>query len=608
MKANFPAIHHLVSTVDQPASYRVINHEDGSVTVAMWMEFSRFTEKYNSDYWGRYTNMMLSQHVTLRPGRNDFQVAWRITNPAPYQQSAKIWNDALFPRNHTPKGVVQGEADPPPTDTEIIFPTRYVSDHHAKNFRRYDPNEGRIGAITTPHTSTFALAMPYGFAGTWYPSVKVNRLRLCDPNTAPGAKLYFRGEGTFKPGDVADSHMYNFIELFGSMDNIMEGVENWLAPGATLQYSHRYTFIKGIGRANFANEHAAIHLKLDANAPALEAVTPSPVEKLSASLDGRALGEAQPCAPDKPARFALPAGTRGGRVILKAGDNTIVDQQFPLPIPDDTSRHDRIRQYNNRKNTDSLERYGDQFGYFDALRRLVTAEAVKQGAAKGKPAASKPATAPAPPPLALGRLQYRAGLIADAVKTLREVTGADPNDGQAWHLLGCALLEMNPASAKPTPQSLESGEAFAKALSACQPYPPARYFLALAALRDGKAADARTELQSLLKERPGHWEARLLTVWLDAGDESNRNSALADLMAMDREDPADPRVQMARMFAAEQAGDEKLAAAAREALTGLSKEPGAARRLREFNAAVRGVYYPPQRMQLEEQMTSGAIP
>ena len=576
VKANFPAIHHLVSTNDQAASWRLVRHADGSVTVAMWMEFSRFSERYNGDYWGRYTNMMLSQMVTLAPARNDFQVTWRILNPAPYMQGAKVWNDALWPRNHTPQGVVQGDANPPPTDTEWIFPTHFASHHGAKDFRVYEPNQGLVGKVTVHDTSVFGWRLPYGFAGLWYPSVKVNRLRLHDPNESHGAKQYFRGEGSFEPGDLVNTHIYNFIELFGSLDTLMEGVENWLPPGQTRQYSHRYTMTRGIGKADYANEQAVFHI--DPSASVLEVVTLSPVAQLSASLDGKGLGAAQPCAPDKPARFALPAGTAIGRVKLAAGDKTIVDISLPLALGDDTTGHDWIRQCSDRDNVDSLERYGDQFGYCNALQRL---------------SGGKDKT----PSLALGRMQYRAGLLAEAIKTLKAVTDADANSGQAWHLLACALLEPSPTGAPLEAQQKQAAAAFAKALSAAQPYAPARYFVALMSLGGGDAAAARQELAALLKDCPAHWEGRLLKTWLDAQDAATRPAALAALAAMDADDPADPRVQFARMFAAQPAGDAALAATAREAYTQLAKEAGASRRLREFNAATRGVYYPPQRMQ-----------
>jgi len=570
VKVSFPAIHHTVTATDQPASCRILHHPDGSVTVAMWMEFSRFVDKFNGDYWGRYTNMLLSQHVTLRPERAELEVTWRIVNPAPYRQGAKVWNDALFPRNHTLQGVVQGDSPPPATDTEWIFPARYVSYHGGKDFRTWDPGRGRIGEVKELNNSVFAWDIPYGFTGLWYPSVGVNRLRLADPQTARGTKQYFRGEGTYKPGDVADSHMYNFVELWGSPDNLMEGVENWLEPGETRQYTHRYALIKGIGKADFANGQAVIHLGLDDPKPGLEVVTLSPVERLAASLNGKPLGGPMPCAPDRPARFPLAAGTQGGRVVLMAGDQVILDQQLPLLLPDDKSRHDWIRQCSDRTNSDSLERYGDQFGYVDALRMLAQTKAVS---------------------LAHGRMQYRAGMLPEAIKTLRAVVAADAGNAQAWHLLGCALLESQ--------QQKDAEAAFGQAISAPIPYPPARYFLALLALRRGDAKAANEQLASLGKERPGHWEGRLLKVWLNAQNASSSGAALAALTGMEQEDPADPRVQLVLVECAELAGNQEMAARARDALAQLAREPGAWRRLREFNAATRGVYYPPQRMQLE---------
>ena len=569
VKVNFPALHHTVNTTDQPASWRVVRGEDGAATVAMWMEFSRFSEHYNEDYYGRHSNLLLSQHVTLSPGRGDFRVTYRIVNPAPYRQSRKFWNDALLPRSHTADGVVQGARKPSgKTTTEWIFPALYVSHHGGRQFHKYAESEMRIGEVRRPHTSVFAWDVPYGFAGLWYPEVKVNRLRLCDPNVTPGAKQYFRGEGSYRPNDIADSHMYNFVELFGGPDSVMEGVENWLAPGEVFEASYRYTMIRGIGKVDFANENVAVNVEFAAAGPGtLEAVPLAAVKSLVALLDGKALGAAQSCAPDKPARFPLPEGTRGGRIELVADGRKILSRPFPLGIPDDTSRHERIRKACDHNSAESLELFGDQFGYTHVIQRKMYPEGS----------------------CGWGRVLYRRGRIDEAVASLQKATETDADNGEAWHLLGAALLEQR--------KQTEAAAALAKAVAAGRPYPPARYFLALIALRRGSREQARKQLDGLLQTAPAHWEGRLLKAWIAGQDAATRKQAIQDLRAMDAEDPADPRVQTALAEIAEIAGDAKPAAAAREALLDLVKEPGAWRRVREFNAATHGIYYPPRRLQ-----------
>ncbi len=603
VKINFPALHHTVHTADQPAAWRIVRNDDGSVTLAMWMEFSRFDEWFNSDYYARYTTLLLSQFVTLRPQRGDFEVTYRITNPAPYRQSRKFWNDAFFPRTHTRnEGVVQGATAPPvPTRTEWIFPARYVSHHHANHFEEWREEMNPLSAGAKEHNTYFAWDIAHGFAGLWYPDVRVNRLRLFDPNAAPGAKQYYRGDGTFDPNDP-DRHMYNFVELFGSPDNIMEGVEHWLEAGETFQTTYRYTMVEGIGKASYANEHAVVSVQLG-NDATVDAVTLSPTERLQALADEqplRTVGGAShaPSAPDTPARFALPPGVEPFRLRLFANGREILDQRFPLVIPDDTSAHDRIRTANDDKNPESVERFGDQAGYTKLVRWR------KNGYPEG--------TTP------LGRILYRAGRLGEAQSTLRAALKSDPNDGEAHGLLGAILFEQR--------KHEEARKALELAVSVDRPYPPARWFLALYHLRMGDRPSAREQLATLLTERPNHWEGRLLKAWVDLQDDATREQALTDLAALDREDPADPRVQLLRTEAAAKGDGRDLASfvppatsatsadtaasasslatlrtfdatSAARALRALTAEPGAWRRLQEFTAATQGIYLPPKRLQ-----------
>jgi len=107
IKANFPWREHCIGTTGQGVGYRVIHREDGSATIAMWMEFSRHDDPWQSAMYGRFSNLLLSQHVTLRPDVNRFTVTYRITNPTPYRQGLRLWVDALMPRTHTADGVLQ---------------------------------------------------------------------------------------------------------------------------------------------------------------------------------------------------------------------------------------------------------------------------------------------------------------------------------------------------------------------------------------------------------------------------------------------------------------------------------------------------------------------
>jgi len=565
VKVSFPYREHGVATI-QPASYRVVRRDDGSITVAMWMEFSRFNESYHSTFYGRYSAMLLSQHVTLSPGEGSFEVTYRIVNPAPYRQGRQIWNDALFPRNHIETRIVQGDAEPPQlTLTEFVLPAAYVSNHSGKDFRRFDKSQTPLASYPPPHISIFAWDVAHGFAGLWYPRVKVNRLRLFDPEISPGVKVFLRGEGTYEPGGLS-SHTYNFTEIWGGFDNLFEAVENWIGPGQTYQFTHRFAFVKGIGKVDYANRDAAVNVQLGGNRPRVEVVALRPVAKLTATFDGEPLGRGAKCAPDKPACFDLPAGAAGGRLVLTADDRVILDQEFPLNIPDDTSGHDRIQACLNRSGRRyELSDCGGEAWYRNAIGRYPKESTDR------------------------GRVLYRDGQLDAAIKCLRTALEADPADGEGWHLLGAALLEKGAAD--------KANAAFEKAIAAEKPYPPARYFLAMAALAKQDMTTASIMLDRLVKADPLHWEARLLKTWISASAPAARDHAVADARALNDEDPADPRVQFVVGHCAAKAGDEIVAAHVKAALAQLMKEPGAKSRLEEFKAATRGEYKPPKRLQ-----------
>ena len=567
VKASFPFREHGIRT-DQPASWRIVRGADGSATLAMWMEFSRFDGWENRHSYGRFADMTLSQFVTLAPAEATFTVTYRVANPAPWRQGWKVWNDALFPRQHTPAGVVHGDARPPgTTDTQIIQPVAWFSGHNGGGLRRWNEMDARIANHLPDHISTFAWDVAAGFAGLWYPSVRVNRLRVFDPKQAPGTKFYFRGEGQYHPGHLS-THMYNFIELWGGPHRVFEGVEDWIGPGEARQITHRFAYVDGIGRADFANRHAALHVQPDVAEPFAEIVTFRPRTALKVFCDGKTVAAGLAAAPGRAARVDLPARAKRVRLVLLAGDEVLVDRTLPLEIPDDRTSHERVAAALSFKTQDGFERSGVPAAWGRSIFRAAY------------PAGS----------LGRGRVAYFLGHLDQAVADLREFLAADPDGGEGWHLLGGALLEGGKAS--------DAKAAFQRAARAKDPYPPARYFLALAAIADARRGEAVEQLRQLAAAVPAHWHGRLLAAYLAATspDQAKRSAGPARLLAA--EDPADPRAQYVLWKAADAAGDKAAARAAESAFRSMMAEPGAAERLDQFVAATTGRYAPPRRVKM----------
>lgn len=567
VKVNFPWREHCLSTEGQPAGWRVIRRDDGTATLAMWMEFSRHNQPWQGAMYGQFSNMLLSQRVTLHPRRSTFTITYRLTNPTPYRQGLRIWTDALLPRTHTDKGIVQGDARPPrPTMTEWIYPAAWVADHRAKNIRRYKPADDLIRKNRKAHNSVFSLDMAYGFSGLWYPRAKVNRLRVWDIGTSRAAKQYYRGEGTYRPGGYA-SHMYNFCELWGGVDNVMEGVENWIAPGQSYEFSHTYTMVRGLGKVDFANERLAVNVDPNAKSPLVEAVTFQPVDKLTATWNGKTLGHAENVAPTSPARFALPTGAGKGTLTVTAGDGAVLlKQTFPLEMPVDTSRHEEIKTACDLNNPVGCEMIGDQMDFGRTLDKAI----------QKYPGDS----------LGRGRVLYRKGRIDAAIKTLTAFTDANSAVGEGWHLLGVARLENGQAD--------RAAKLLDKAVGVKKPYWPAIYYRAIIDLSRGNPDDALTRLKTLLTKQPGHWEGKLLRTALLT--RSDADAALRVARKLTHQAPADPRGLWVLARAARQAGNDELAASAREALKKIAREPGADTRVKEFQAALEGRFVHPARM------------
>ncbi|MEI7833668.1 MAG: DUF5107 domain-containing protein, partial [bacterium] len=607
IKASFPKAEHSMNNWGQPASYRIIKNDDGSATLGMWMEFSR-NNNQNPTRKGRFSRMTVSQNITLRPGDGFFGITFRAQNPDPYKQGIRLWDDAFFPRNQTAAGTVQGFSAPPAhTDSELIYPTKYLSFHRGENFRVWDEKEAKLGDITQMYNSYFAWDIPYGFVGMWYPAVKVNRLRLWDPKVAPGAKVYFEGEGTYNKGflekdnwkngntSVVDCN-YDFVEIWGGSDNMFENVENWIGPGESYQFTHNFTYIRGIDKVDYSDTGLAVHVGFADARPQLQVVTLR-AATISATLDGVALGAAQACAPDKPAFFALPASTAKGQVKITTADGAVLlDKAFPLVIPDDKSRHDLIRASLNKGNPAVAEMFADQ---------SENGSSTYRNSINGYPDGST----------ARGRVLYRDGQLDRAVDCLKKATVATPDDGEAWGLLGCALLErgnqqiaaysnivaqqVTPAAIFTTVQDagkrdlVDAQTAFTTATTAKTPYATAHYFLALRALKDKDSKKALSELETTLAAAPGNWEAKLLRAWVQAATAKDMNL----VTALEQEDPADPRVLSVKIHTAQALGDKETNNAVQLELGKiLNQEPGAARRVQEFEYATRGEYLPAARL------------
>jgi hypothetical protein len=564
VKVSFPFREHSVTTDNQPAAWRIHRRPDGTITLAMWMEFSRFCGFHERWIYGRFSNMLLSQHVTLSPGDATFTTTYRIVNPSAYRQGRRLWMDVILPREHTETGAVQKD-DTPPTETltEWIYPATRASGHSGRNPHDLRPDDLSLRKYKDT-MSVFGWDMRYGFAGLWYPRALVNRLIVFDPAVSPGAKQWFDGEGDFYP-DHFWSFKYNLVELWCGSDSIFEAVENWLGPGESYAFTHRYALVRGMSKTHFANDRAAIALRADTIPWTLEAVAFRPTAQLEAFAGSTLLGKAA-TAPDAPARFPLPSGWTNGPVALRVGNDTILATEFPLPLVRDTARIARVEEA-LRDTPERTEKNGDN-GHFGEMFREAIGRYPSNSVARG-------------------RLLYRDGYVDAAIACLEAATATDGDNGEGWHLLGIALMEKG--------LTKDAKTALEHALNIAKPYPAANYYIALLAIREDARAEAESRLDSLLTACPTHWEGRLLRIALLLADPRRSEQAQTAACAAENDDPADPRLAWLLNELA-QARKSPAAAERKAIFEALMLEPGAAERLKQFKAICRGEFTPPTRL------------
>lgn len=569
LKVSFPFREH-GTTLHQPVGWRVVPREDGSVTFAAWSEFSRFDIAVNRWIYGRYSDMFLSQQITLAPGRNTFTATWRLVNPAPYRQGRRLWADATFPREHDAQGAVQAQRTPPrPTLTQWIFPATWVSSHGGATLRPYDQAQTRLADYATT-MSIFGWDLRYGFAGLYYPRVNVNRLVVWDPAVSPGAKQWFDGERTHFDDRYSLSFKYNLVELWVGSDAVFEGVEQWLGPGQVYAFTQQFLYVRDMGKVDYANAHLAINCELDGERPRIEVVTCSPARELVVRINEREIGPAQACDAVHPARWALPAPTGPVTVTIDADGQRLLDQVFPLPLGDPAQKP--AARPALERSPQQLEKDGNSAHFGETFR----------AAASQYPPAS----------LGRGRCLYRDGYLRAAERTLHAAAQVADAAGEAQMLLALALWEQHGAA------DARVGTALEAALTSTPPYLPALHWRAVRALAQGQRASAAADLERLIAHDDRHWEAQLLHAWVRGTASSTPPAtALAHVARLEQADPADPRLAWVHLEVLTHHGASPAARAAQaRVLDQLLAEPGAAERLEQFRQLTRGNYVPPRRL------------
>lgn len=427
VKPSFPFFEHGTG-LQSPAGYRIVEREDGSITVAMDLRFTQYKTAADIDRYGRYGDEALGIMVTIRPGSSVVEWTQRKDNNNATPRSNRMWNDTSYPlpviktkqmvKQKDGTEVEKEVADLEATDklVEFIFPARWVVDH------------GPTQVHTSPHWSAprnwnvshFAVDAPYGFAGGYYPTEReggVNRIRINDtrPGHGPGAKIWTA------PGP-------DMFEIWGGESWVFEYPGELLPAYAASAFTHKFWTPMGIGRVSYANADVAVGVDGDSF-------------KLVASRHARATvfdERGQLSQRDVGPHRMLEGKFSGKQLIVKLNDVEVMNQTFPLdrPVPAKETpidpaaqaRFDKLKEGVNPSHPTFFERscYGRNQGQPGIINATG---AFKSAAGAGERTAS------------LARVAYRLGDL-DEAKRLAELAGGAGAD----YVLGLIAMERGEAT------------------------------------------------------------------------------------------------------------------------------------------------------------------
>jgi hypothetical protein len=494
-RVSFPFYEHGMRFRGQTAGWRVVEGDGGEVTLAMEMRFARFREPAELNYKGRFSDLRLGRWLTLRPGQAYFECTMRVENPLPYRVGLRLWTTAQLPL-----------ADA----AEFVFPVRRMCYHGAVRFSDWRGGEGAALWRNWQRTdSYFAVNLRHPFVGVYYPSADVNRVRIVDPKAAPGAKLYAWG---FHGRERAKAR---FFEVWGGLDPVFEQDGRFLPAFAAAGFTERWYLARRIGRADYANEHAAVALRRetrdDGTAAAVVSVTPSrdiPAARIAAATTRRAginavarRADLRPLAAEK-LILPLRRPTAPVTVTIHQDGRKLLEVTLPPDLPPrDEKLEERMRERVSPDPAD-LRRWAEH----GELRGWI----VRRYEGPGLPTTALPAARAyvrrkpksAEARVMLGRIAYRLGDLDTAAEALEKAVALDAESGIAHHLLGLVLLERGKAA--------EAGPHFWAAAAAKKPHPAAGYFVALGHVAGGRYADAARRFRSVVAAAPEAVRPRLL--------------------------------------------------------------------------------------------------
>ncbi len=478
--------------------------------------------------------------IRLRPGSSLVEARVRLANRTPHTQTFLWWANVAVRVNER---------------YQSFFPSdvRSVADHARRATSAFPVARGRYygvdyGArppeaadlswyanIPVP-TSYMAVGSREDFFGGYDHEAGAGLVHIADHRVAPGKKQWTWGDAAF--GRAWERNLTDgggpYIELMAGVYTDNQPDFSYLAPYETRTFTQAWYPIRDIGPVLAANRDAAVSVRRDAAAVAIEvgvnvtrAVEPALVV---VTRDGAVLAERRGAiTPAAPLRLALPAGLQAGAtldVVVRAADGR---ELIRASTASDAPAAGAVlaAEPPAPANVPTIEElyltavHLEQYRHATRLPGPYWAEALRRD-----PTDVRTNTA-------VGVMLLRAGRYADAERHLRTAVdrvtrrNANPGDGEPFYQIGLCLALLG--------RDAEAEESLAKATWSRAWQAPAEHALAQLRARAGDLRGALARADRALDADPRHATAVALKAALlrHQGDDVGALAVVAAGLAVD---------------------------------------------------------------------------
>ena len=277
---------------------------------------------------GRSSRVGVSVEVTLPADSAFFTVTPRLVNASSMTVPVQFWTDAvlsLAPETMSPQ-------------TQFIIPVDQMT-IHSRGDEGWDMPEAQaqapwpvIGAANLQVYDQWAnylgFFIPYmatPFMGAYNPTADLGVVRLIEPGTVPGNKLFAFG-ASFPDRSYTDDGSQYFEIWGGANAGFWPEDDILVPPGGELGWQERWWPLAGLGGLTWANDNAAIHLTQAGDTYTLSALVSQPTQGRLIILSGgtTVLSEPFSAEPAEVVRWQFSAPAGGVHVRLVDGRGRIL--------------------------------------------------------------------------------------------------------------------------------------------------------------------------------------------------------------------------------------------------------------------------------------------